>query len=122
MHKPHKDLKVWQRGMDMVMAVYRLTAQFPSEEKYGLSSQMRRAVVSVVSNIAEGAARQGNAEFVQFLHVSLGSVSELDTQLELARRLGFVRDEDWQRLDGDLQEIDRMLIGLRNSLRKQSSS
>ncbi|MHB1035595.1 MAG: four helix bundle protein [Pirellulales bacterium] len=122
MHKPHKDLKVWQRGMDMVMAVYRLTAQFPSEEKYGLSSQMRRAGVSVVSNIAEGAARQGNAEFVQFLHVSLGSVSELDTQLELARRLGFVRDEDWQRLDGDLQEIDRMLIGLRNSLRKQSSS
>ncbi len=83
--KSHKDLDVWKDGIQLVKAVYVATNGYPKEEMYGLASQMRRAAVSVVSNIAEGAARQGNKEFVQFLYIALGSASELDTQIEVSR-------------------------------------
>jgi four helix bundle protein len=88
----HKDLQIWQAGIDLVEQVYHLTTLFPQTEIYGLSSQMRRASVSVPSNIAEGAARRGEKEFVQFLYISLGSLSELETQCLIARRLGYVED------------------------------
>ncbi len=122
MDKPHKKLKVWQQSMDFVTRVYRATASLPSEEKYGLTSQIRRSAVSIVSNIAEGAARQGNAEFVHFLSMSLGSVSEIDTQLEVCRRLSFISAETHDTLNRSLIEIDRMLIGLRNSVRRRRQS
>jgi len=84
MEKPHKRLRVWQLGMDMAVDVYKLTETFPSGEKFGLTSQMRRCVVSIPSNISEGAARNTQKEFSNFLHIAQGSLSELDNQLELA--------------------------------------
>ncbi|HVX62631.1 MAG TPA: four helix bundle protein [Pirellulales bacterium] len=119
MDKPHKNLKVWRRSMDFVTIVYQATTSLPPEEKYGLTSQMRRSAVSIVSNIAEGAARQGSAEYIRFLNMSIGSVSEIDTQLEVCRRLGFIAEELYKVLDQSLAEIDRMLIGLRNSIRRR---
>lgn len=85
----HKDLDVWKISMDFVVDIYKLTQSFPKEEKYGLTSQLRRAAVSVPSNIAEGAGRKGVREYIQFLYIALGSLSELDTQLIIAERLGY---------------------------------
>ena len=78
--KTHKDLDVWNDAMELVTNIYKLTKSFPKDELYGLTSQMRRSAVSVPSNIAEGAARKNKAEFIQFLHIALGSSSELETQ------------------------------------------
>ncbi len=86
----HKDLHIWQDGIQLVEMVYKLTALFPASELYGLCSQMRRASVSVPSNIAEGAARQGEKEFIQFLYIALGSLSELETQSIIAIRLKYI--------------------------------
>ncbi|MBA5246848.1 four helix bundle protein [Marnyiella aurantia] len=85
--RSHKDLKVWQESMVLVEEIYRATAVFPKEEIYGLTSQLKRAAVSVPSNIAEGCGRKGSAELKRFLYIALGSLSELDTQLEIAERL-----------------------------------
>ena len=90
--KTHKDLKIWQSGIELVETVYKVTSVFPASELYGLTSQMRRAAVSVPSNIAEGAARQGEKEFIHFLYIALGSLSELETQCFIAQRLGFAKD------------------------------
>ena len=91
--KYHKDLHVWQKAMDLVERVYLLTKKFPDEEKYGLISQIRRAAVSVPSNIAEGAGRNGTREFTQFLYIALGSLSELETQIDIASRLNYVQED-----------------------------
>jgi four helix bundle protein len=88
--RTHKDLHIWQDGIQLVELVYRITALFPASELYGLCSQMRRASVSVPSNIAEGAARQGEKEFIQFLYIALGSLSELETQAIIALRLKYI--------------------------------
>lgn len=88
----HKDLKVWQEAMDFVILMYDITEQFPSKEAFGLTSQLRRASVSIPSNIAEGAGRKGGKEFARFLQMALGSLSEVETQLELAFRLGYVNE------------------------------
>ena len=88
----HKDLEVWQLGMDLVEKIYKVTKSFPKEEQYGLTSQMRRSAISIPSNIAEGAARKGNAEFIQFLYIALGSLSELETQFLIAQRLNYLDD------------------------------
>ena len=88
--KDHKDLDVWIQSMLLVEDIYALTKNFPSDEKYGLSSQIKRAVVSIPSNIAEGAGRKGDKEFIQFLYIAMGSLSELETQLILSNRLQFV--------------------------------
>lgn len=82
--KTHKDLEVWKKSVEFVTDLYKVTQDFPKEEFYGLTSQMRRAAVSIPSNIAEGSARQGNKELVQFLYIALGSAVELDTQLIIA--------------------------------------
>ncbi len=119
MEKPHKKLDVWQGAMKAAQMVYNLTRAFPEEEKFGLISQMRRAAVSIPSNIAEGAARQGGKEFRNFLSMAQGSLSELDTQLELAVLLGFVSNANLDEITGQLLRIDKMLSGLIRSLTKR---
>ena len=89
MGKPHEQLEAWKFAMQLVKAVYQMTSDFPAEERYGLSQQMRRAAVSIPSNIAEGAGRNGAKEFLNFIGISRGSLAELETQLQLAVMLGF---------------------------------
>jgi len=116
-HRPHRGLEVWNKAMDFVAEVYRITGEFPQSEMYGLTSQMRRAAVSIPSNLAEGAGRKGNKEFRQFLSIAQGSISELDTQLEIACRLGYVTEHNHANLVGRLTEISKMLYGLARTLK-----
>ena len=116
MEKPHKKLEVWQRSVDFAIEIYRVTGQFPIDERYGLVSQMRRASVSIPSNLAEGAAR-GTNEFIQFVRIAIGSASELDTQLEICHRLNYLSNDAYHQLNDRLTQIDRMLNGLRKSLK-----
>jgi four helix bundle protein len=104
-------MDVWKLSMDLVTNVYELTTKYPMEERYGLAQQMRRAAVSIPSNIAEGAARKSPKEFIQFLHISLGSLSELETQLEISKRLGFIREDSISAIN-NLNRIRQMLQGL----------
>ena len=106
----HKDLNVWKRSIDFVMNLYSITKSFPKEEIYCLTSQIRRSGVSIPSNIAEGAARKGKKEFSQFLYISLGSLSELETQLIIADKLKYFTFKE--NLKQELIEIRRMLQGL----------
>lgn len=108
--KDHKDLDVWKQSMVLVEDIYALTKNFPSDEKYGLSSQIKRAVVSVPSNIAEGAGRKGDKEFIQFLYIAMGSLSELETQLILANRLQFI--DSVESYLSQIEKIKKMLFGL----------
>jgi|SRR6266403_2530769 len=112
----YKDLVVWQKGIALAKATYRLTSKFPSEEKFGLVSQMRRAAVSIPSNIAEGQARHTTGEFIQFISHAEGSVAELETQLILSLELPFAKADDSQASFVLLDEIRRMLNGLRRKL------
>ena len=105
----HKDLIVWQKAMSFVEDIYGLTKKFPEEEKYGLTAQLRRASVSIPSNISEGAARK---EFEHFLYIGLGSVAEVETQLELARRLNYVTFSTVETQLQNITEIRRMIQGL----------
>ncbi len=91
--KTHKDLDVWRESIELVKEVYKVTAEFPKEELYNLTSQIRRCAVSIPSNIAEGAARKSKKEFINFLYVALGSCAELETQLIISKELGFIVDE-----------------------------
>jgi four helix bundle protein len=113
-----QDLRVWQQSIDLAEKIYKLTSSFPSEEKFGLVSQIRRCSVSIASNIAEGAARNGNREFIQFLSISLGSVAELKTQLFIANRVNFVSKESFDNIFLDIEDISKMLIGLKKSIEK----
>jgi four helix bundle protein len=108
----HKDLDVWKKSMDLVELIYGLTSQFPSDERFGLISQMRRAAVSIPSNIAEGAARKGDKELIQFLMIAIGSLSELETQYLLSVRLRFVDNNE--ELEKILLENKKLLLGFRN--------
>ncbi|WP_227009043.1 four helix bundle protein [Christiangramia fulva] len=90
--KSHKDLTVYKKSIDFVVAVYEVTRRFPADEKFGLISQLRRATVPIPSNIGEGAARKGSKEFSRFLYISLGSLAEVETQLEIPLRLGFIKE------------------------------
>ena len=119
MDKPHKKLKVWQLGMEIVMDMYKLTESFPEVEKYGLTSQMRRCAVSIPSNIAEGAARNTKKEFVNFLHIAQGSLAELETQLEISLRLKLIGKDFWVVIDSKLLEEDKILSGLILSIKRQ---
>src|SRR5579864_8854135 len=98
MGKSYRDLVVWQKAMDLVTVVYRITAQFPREEMYGLTSQLRRAAVSIPSNIAEGQGRHGVPEFRHFLRQSCGSLMELETQVLIAERLGYISPSETRAL------------------------
>jgi four helix bundle protein len=118
--KPHKKLEVWNKSVDLCVQIYRLSEMFPKTEMYGLSNQMRRAAVSVPSNIAEGAARQTKKEFMNFLHISQGSLSELDTQVIIANRLNYVTDQSYQKICEKIETISKMITGLIKSLKKKS--
>jgi len=91
--RPHRKLEVWKKSMTLAKEIYSATEEFPKSEVYGLTSQLRRAAVSVPSNLAEGAARRGSREFRQFINIAQGSLSELDTQLDLAKMLGYLDPE-----------------------------
>ena len=115
--KSYKDLIVWQRAVELVMAIYSLTKKFPKEEQYGLISQIRRAAVSIVSNIAEGYARQHKLEYIQFLSMAFGSCAELETQLIIAQRLGYGVSSDYSRVLSLLEEVSKMLNAMRKGLK-----
>ena len=116
MEKPHKKLNVWKAAMKSAQMVYKITSRFPVEERFGLVAQMRRAAVSIPCNIAEGAARQGKKEFRNFVSMAQGSLSELDTQLELSVLLGYLVKDDLQEISSQLLGVDKMLTGLIRSL------
>lgn len=114
--KSYKDLTVWQKAMQLVEDCYRLTDVLFRNVEFGLKSQMRRAAVSIPSNIAEGNVRRSSAEYSRFLCVALGSTAELETQIELAKRLGLIPDKGARHLIDACQEVGRMLNGLRVSI------
>lgn len=112
-----KDLQVWKVSMDFVVEIYRLTEKFPSSEQYGLTNQIRRCSVSIPSNIAEGSARKNIKEFIQFLYISKGSLAELETQLEISFRLGYLIHD--KKIENKIKYMKVMLIGLIHSLEKK---
>lgn len=113
--KSYRDLVVWQRAMEVAVEVYRLTENFPKSEQYGLTSQMRRAAVSIASNIAEGHGRT-NRHFGVYLGHSLGSLAELETQAEISRRIGFLQPLQYQELSNHLDSLGRQLNVLRQKV------
>ena len=115
-NRGHQDLRVWQAAMALVERVYVVTSTFPTDERFGLTAQVRRAVVSVPSNIAEGRGRGSDAEFVRYCSIAYGSLMEVETQLELARRLGFLSEVAASELGNLTGEVGRMLNALRSSL------
>jgi four helix bundle protein len=118
----YKDLIVWQKSIQVVTTVYRLTANFPVDERFGLISQMRRAAVSVPSNIAEGQARRTTPDFIRFISTAEGSLAELDTQIVISIELNYCSSEAAKELYGLVDEIRRMLNALRRSLAAKHAS
>ena len=120
--KSHRDLLVWQKAMDLVVAVYEATATFPKSELYGLTSQIRRAAASIPANIAEGQGRRLPREFIQFLGNARGSLWELDTHLETAVRIGFLPREVHENLQRNMDEIGKMINGLMRAVSNSITS
>ena len=116
--KTHKDLDVWNKSILFVVDVYNITTCFPDAERYGLTNQIRRAAVSIPSNIAEGAARVSGKEFVQFLSIAIASSAEVETQLIISKELNFLANDDFDKLNDELNDIQKMLLGLRNKIKK----
>ena len=119
--RPHHSLDAWKKSVDFVVEVYKMTDIFPKEEKFGLTSQIRRASVSISANIAEGAARKSDKEFLQFLSIAQGSASEVETEILIANRLGFIEKRDYETLDSSLNDIGRMITGLSNHLKRKQA-
>ena len=118
--KSHKDLLVWQKSLDLVENVYLLTEKFPQRELYGLSAQMRRAAVSISSNIAEGRSRGTRKDFTHFLHMAFGSASELETQLLIAKRLSLASDKECEASLSIVLEVSKMLRAMISKLEAKS--
>lgn len=116
MDKPHKRLLAWQKGMDLVVEIYELTKGFPRDEIYGLTSQIRRASISVPSNISEGAAGRSVMQFRNFLSVAIGSLNEISTQLEIAYRVGYLDRHKLDQAESRVDECLALTYGLRKSL------
>ena len=116
--RTHKDLEVWKQSIDLVSTVYRISKTFPHEERYGLANQMRRAAVSISSNIAEGAGRGSRKEFSQFLHIALGSLSEVETQIIIAKRLGYLDDSG--DIEEQIQTVRKLILCLVRYLRARN--
>ncbi len=110
--KNFKDLKIWQKGIRLAKEVYLITDDFPSKETYGIVSQMRRAAVSISSNIAEGFMRKHNKEYKQFLYIALGSMVELETQIILSEQLNFLENEECNSIKANIDELNKMITGL----------
>lgn len=115
----YKELIVWKHSVDLAAAVYQIAEKFPSKETYGLISQINRSVVSVASNIAEGAGRNSKKEFDQFLGIALGSVYELETQLIIGNRIGYLSTESIGKLQAQTKSITKMLIKLKQSVKRE---
>jgi len=123
--KTHKDLEVWKNSIKLITNIYSTTRNFPKEELYGLTNQMRRCAVSIASNIAEGAARNSTKEFIHFLHIARGSLAELETQLIVSYNLSFLPEETFKDFENEMKIIGGQLSGLLRSLKesqKQSPS
>ena len=114
--KSYRDLRVWQRGMDLVEEVYLGSAAFPRSETYGLTSQMRRAAISTPANIAEGYGRDATGSYLQFLRIAKGSLRELETHLLLSRRLNLLNETSWLKTLGAADDVGRMLTALIRSV------
>ena len=114
--KDYKDLQIWQKGIEIVDKIYELTNSFPKAELYGLTSQMKKASISIPSNIAEGFARNHSKEYKQFLSIALGSCAELDTQLIIANRIGYIKNNDLEVLADQINHESRMISSLINKL------
>lgn len=110
--KTHKDLDVWKLSIEFVTEIYNLTKDFPKEEQFGLTNQIRRASVSIPSNIAEGAGRRSDKEFLQFLYISMGSIQEIDTQLLISLNLNYLTKSEYEILLTKLDQISKMISGL----------
>jgi four helix bundle protein len=108
--KPHQKLDVWRKSISFVKQIYELTGSYPAEEKFGLVSQMRRAAISIPSNISEGAARSSQKEFIHFLYISQGSASELETQIIISKELSFITPAVAESILNDLENISKMII------------
>ncbi|PIR37603.1 MAG: four helix bundle protein [Alphaproteobacteria bacterium CG11_big_fil_rev_8_21_14_0_20_39_49] len=120
--KSYKDLKIWQKSIDLVDFVYKETEAFPSDETYGLRSQIRRCAVSIPSNIAEGSSKKSTKELLRFLNIAYGSLSELETQFYIANRQNYIHKNILDVLDIRTSEIGKMVNGLRNNLYNKLSS
>ena len=120
--RSYRDLEAWKRSMDLAERCYRFTADFPKSETFGLAAHIRRSAVSIASNIAEGHSRRSRPAFVSFISIAMGSQAELETQIELARRLGLGRDAEALRLLELAAEVGRILHGLRSALGKPPSN
>jgi four helix bundle protein len=120
MLKNYKELKVWQKAYGLCLEIYKVTRTFPKEERYGLTSQIRRAAVSIPSNIAEGYGRKSTGEYIQALYIAYGSQCELETQILLSGDLGFMETKMLKQLLERVEEVERMLKGLIKSLAKNT--
>ena len=116
----HRDLKVWQQSIELVKVVYDMLLDFPANEQYGLASQLRRAVVSIPSNIAEGCGRETNRELYHFLNVASGSLAEVETQVYIAYTLGYI--EDLGEIDENMESVQKLLAGFRKHIKTQIES
>ena len=112
----YQELKIWQRAVDLSVTIYELTSSFPDTEKYNLILQMRKSVVSIASNIAEGSGRGTDKDFVRFLSIALGSSFELQTQLIISERLKIIDEEKFENIDGSIEELKKMIWGFKKSL------
>lgn len=117
--RTHKDLDVWKKSIELAQEIYRFTKNFPQEEIYGLTSQIRRSIISVPSNIAEGAARRTTKEFIQFLSYAAGSLAEVETQLILSSKVGYLKNKE--DVFGDVEDVKKMLGGLIKSLERKTN-
>ncbi len=119
--RSHNNLDAWKKSIDFVVEIYKVTDRFPRDERFGLTSQIRRASVSIAANIAEGAGRKSDKEFLQFLSHAQGSASEVETELLIAYRLGFVIGKEYEMLFESLDNIGRMITGLSNHLKRKAA-
>jgi four helix bundle protein len=115
--RTHRDLLVWQKSMVLVTEIYRKSQRFPVQEQYGLTSQIRRAAISIPSNIAEGFGRQSTGDYLRFLNIAVGSLFEVQTQIEIALNLQFINQLDFEEIFEKSREIDRMLSSLIQKLK-----
>jgi four helix bundle protein len=119
MLKNYRDLKVWQKSYQLCLDIYKMTKRFPKEEKYGLTSQIRRAALSVPSNIAEGYGRKTTPDYIRSLYIAYGSNCELETQVLLSGDLGYMKAEEFNKLQAGIGEVERMLKALIESLKEK---
>ncbi len=117
----YKDLDVWNKSITLVEKVYVITKIFPEEEKFALTNQVRRSVISIPSNIAEGWGRKSTKDYIRFLHIALGSLYELETQLIISEKINYIKDEDLQMIVLIIKDLSKMLTGLINNLKKKGN-